>query len=155
MGAIVLFAQTVVCGQETNLPNGEVGMKIGVASGVSILKYTKYSNAVEAIAMANWDGFILAGLYHINFDLTEQLRPKKGTTLGYIAFGGHYSYFSTESVLYEGEGFGPDVGVGLSYLFKDVPFSVSLDHRFFLDFPLRQKGGSLLADLSLNLRYVF
>ena|GEM_PF-7006666 len=141
--------------QETSLPNGEVGLKAGVASGISVLKYTKYSNAVEAIAMTNWDGFILAGLYHINFDITEQLQPTKGTAIAYIAFGGHYSYFGKESVLYEGEGVGPDLGLGLTYLFADIPFSVSLDHRFFLDFPLRQRGGTLLADLSLNLRYVF
>ena len=152
---VLVMASVRTHAQETELPNGEVGAKIGVASGVSVLKYTKYSNAVEAIVMTNWDGFILAGLYHINFDITDQLRPQKGTTLAYIAFGGHYSYFNSESVLYEGEGVGPDAGVGLTYLFQEAPFSISLDHRFFLDFPLRQQGGSLLADLSLNLRYVF
>ena len=153
-GLLITFGSLAV-GQTTDLPEGEVGAKIGVASGISVLKYTKYSNAVEAIAMTNWDGFILAGLYHVNFDITAQLNPKQGLAIAYIAFGGHYSYFSPESVLYEGEGVGPDLGVGLTYLFDNIPFSLSLDNRFFLDFPLRQRGGSLLADLSLNIRYVF
>lgn len=150
-----IFSTDLKAQEVQDLPNGEVGIKAGVASGLSLLKYTRYNNAVEAIVMTNWDGFILAALYHVNFDLTDQLKPTRGRTIGYISAGGHYAYFAGESVLYVGEGIGPDAGLGLTYLFDNVPFSVTLDNRFFLDFPLMQRGGTLLADLSLNIRYVF
>ncbi|MCE2496474.1 MAG: hypothetical protein J4F31_07860 [Flavobacteriales bacterium] len=150
---VLLLAPTESSAQYRN----SVGVRLGVTNGINYKAFLKPRQALEVSVTTSWNGVIMTGLWEWHTDFTKPLQISTGNFEGYLSLGTHYGAYGAESPLYEGTGGGFDAGMGFEYRFDQIPFSLGVDYHFMAD--LQLSGGStspnLLADLGLNLRYLF
>lgn len=134
-----------------------VGVRLGVTNGINYKAFLKPRQALDVSLTTSWNGVIMTGLWQWHTDFTEPLEISTGNFDGYLSVGAHFGAYGNESPLYEGTGGGLDAGMGFEYRFDQIPFSLGIDYHFMAD--LQLSGGStrpnLLADLGINLRYLF
>ena len=135
-----------------------VGVRLGVTNGINYKAYVKPRQALEIMLTTSWNGVLMTGLWEWHTDFTKPLNIGTGNFEGYLSLGLHYGAYGDESPLYEGSGGGFDGGMGFEYRFEHIPFSLGIDYHFMADTQITgggSTGPNLLADLGLNLRYLF
>lgn len=134
-----------------------VGVRLGVTNGINYKAFIKPRQALDLSLTTSWNGIIMTGLWEWHTDFTKPLQISTGHFEGYLSLGSHFGAYGDQSPLYEGTGGGFDAGMGFEYRFDQIPFSLGVDYHFMADIQL--SGGAnapnLLADLGLNLRYLF
>ena len=140
--------------------NTAIGFRGGLASGLTVKRFINDEAALEGILSSSfrYRGTAFTVLYekHASFFNVEGLN-------WYYGFGGHYGRFwgrdyfidntrkraryLTEKVT----GIGIDGVAGLEYYIGQIPFTIGLDVKPYVNL----NGGGGNWDTALNLRYVF
>jgi hypothetical protein len=110
---------------------------------------------VLLMLVSRWDATFVPLDYQFQYDVTEQLNTKKGMFLLYFGLGMHYSNFNSDSQIKVGYGGGVSGSMGLTYYLENIPLSVGLDFRMFVDYGFQNNMIDLISDSALNIRYVF
>ena len=132
-----------------------VGLRGGWFSGLTVKHFIGPDKAIEGILCTRWSGFAIVGLmeYHKETDISDMN--------WYYGFGAHvgsfnrYDYYPVSSRNYYGGNvvtLGIDGILGLEYQFQEIPITLGLDLKPFLD--IVNNGGGFF-DLALSARYVF
>ncbi len=129
-----------------------IGIKIGMAPGLSAKYFLTKNAAVEGIASFRWKGANLTGLaeFHVPVFDTEGM---------YFYYGGgiHIGYWDSGKALDKPASgrklnLGIDGIVGLEYAFSDVPLSLGLDWK--PNFNIITDSRLIIDELSLVLRFL-
>ena len=136
-------------------PKWEAGIRLGVTNGVEVKRHFKNLAAVQLMLVSRWDATFVPLDYQFQYDVTEQLNTKKGVFLLYFGLGLHYSNFNSDSQIKVGYGGGISGSMGLTYYLENIPLSVGLDFRMFVDYGFQNNMIDLISDSALNIRYVF
>ena len=120
--------------------NTGIGLRGGLAQGVTIKHFLGKTNAIEGILAFRWDGPFITGLYEIHDD------PFKVDGLQWFyGFGAHIGFWEETKI-------GVDFILGLEYTFEEIPINVTLDWKPAINLV----GGGYWADgFALSVRYVF
>lgn len=111
--------------------NNAIGVRFGLAPGLTIKHALGNNQAIEGIFSSRWRGFLVIGLYEIHFPAfaTENLR-------WYVGIGGHVGAWSDRYDRHpwfdNGDG-GVAIGVdfigGLEYTIPNAPINFSVDWK--------------------------
>ncbi|WP_306643311.1 hypothetical protein [Sanyastnella coralliicola] len=151
---LLLFAISMCTfGFAQNDYNLGIGVRGGLASGLTIKKATGASTAVEGIFGFRWNSFQATVLFQRanNLGSDENLNLFYGLGGHIGSYGGRYAYLPDD---YENGRFvnvGVDAILGVEYTFDSAPFALSLDVKPAIDLvylsPIYMGAG-------LSLRYV-
>ena len=130
-----------------------IGLRAGVAYGLTVKHFTSDRSAWEAILSTRWQGFLLTGLYELhqdvfnttNFNFYYGVGGHLGEWPGDIP---HHPWFDDSS---NHLAIGIDGIIGLEYTFDEVPFSVSLDWK--PAFNIAEHAAFLVDEAALSIRY--
>lgn len=136
-------------------PKWEAGVRLGVTNGIELKRHFENLDAIQLMLVSRWDATFVPLDYHFQYDVTDQLKAKKGLFLLYFGAGLHYSNFNSDSQIKVGYGGGISGSMGLTYYLANVPISVGLDFRMFVDLGFQNNLVDLISDSALNIRYVF
>lgn len=123
---LTLFAISFSNAQDYNTG---IGVRGGLANGVTIKHFVSSNTAFEGIISSRWRGLQLTGLYEIHgraFN-TDRLN-------WYIGFGGHLGFWNGDYANWGEPGdsytvVGVDGILGLEYNFTEVPINLSIDWK--------------------------
>ena len=120
--------------------NTGIGLRGGLAQGVTIKHFLGKTIAIEGILAFRWSGTFITGLYEIHDD------PFKVDGLQWFyGFGAHIGFWEETKI-------GVDFILGLEYTFEEIPINVTLDWKPAINLV----GGGYWADgFALSVRYVF
>lgn len=151
---------TVIGFSITESVNGQsydkgIGIRGGITNGISYKQFIGESAAFEGILGVQYNGIQLTGLYEIHspaFDI-EQLN-------WYYGIGGHIGFYSNgydppyadNNYDIARPVFGLDGILGLEYHLKEVPFTIGIDVKPFIEFT---DPDIYLWDAGLTVRYTF
>ena len=141
--------------------NTGIGARFGYDGGVSLKHFLKEDAALEGILSIPWGyrGFKLTGLYEIHKPL-----PNAEGFKWFFGGGGHIGFYNG---YYWGNGYyknhyyyydrlypviGVDGIIGLEYKFNEIPFTLGLDVKPYVNF---LGWGGHFWDGGLSARYVF
>ena len=147
-----------------------IGLRLGWEGGISLKHFIKERRAIEGIASFGWGyrGFRLTGLYEIHkrFPDVDGLDWYFGFGAHVGAYAGHYFgyYGYSGGGYYDKQGrwhpsgyrsMYPVVGIdgvlGLEYQIEDVPLTIGLDIKPYINII---GWGSQFADGALTVRYI-
>lgn len=136
-----------------------IGVRGGVFSGLTVKHFIGADNAIEGILSSKWGGFTIVGLLEIHKE-TEISNLK-----WFYGFGAHignydrYEFYYRPAYMspnnyYSGNvaTFGIDGILGAEYRFQEIPITLGVDVKPFLD--VVHNGGGFF-DTVLAARYVF
>jgi hypothetical protein len=147
---VILFFITGTKAQDYNTC---IGLRGGLASGLSVKHFLSETKAIEGIFDSRWHGFSLTGLYEI------QDRAFNTDRLNwYYGAGGHIGFWDTKyKTLGSNTGnytvIGIDGILGLEYNFKEIPINLSVDWKPALN--LVGYSGFWGDGGALSIRYIF
>ncbi|MFW6257628.1 MAG: hypothetical protein ACOC11_02475 [Prolixibacteraceae bacterium] len=154
LATFLILATTVITNAQQSYTTG-IGLRGGLASGVTIKHFVGDNAALEGILSTRWSGVIITGLYEIQktaFD-TPGLYWFYGVG-GHIGFWDNYAghrWFDNN-----GAGstvIGVDGILGMEYAFAEIPFSISLDWK--PAFNVIGNTGFWGDSGALSVRYIF
>ena len=139
--------------------NNAIGLRAGTLSGLTVKHFNQAGNALEAIIGTHYDykGVTGALLYewHRKAFSSEKF-------LWFIGAGGHVgyykyrNYYSASNSRYFKSGNFVEVGadgiIGLEYAFPEVPLTISIDAKPYLNLVGGNLGG---VDGAISVRYTF
>lgn len=132
-----------------------IGLRAGLANGLTIKHFTREKSAVEFILSSRWRGFDVTGLYEVHNQAFNTERLK-----WFIGFGGHIGFWNGDYTYkywgYEGTSYtvaGIDGILGLEYSFTEVPINLSLDWKPAFNFV--GYNGFWVDGGALSIRYIF
>lgn len=151
--AIVLSSLTLIKAQDYE---NALGLRAGLSTGITFKHFFSTTDAVEGILSMRYSGFNLTGLYerHMAAFDTEGL-------YFYYGGGGHIGFYDSDpwddddvddnddSIML----IGVDGIVGLEYVFKEIPFNISLDWKPAIN--LIGRTHFVGDELALSFRYMF
>ncbi len=150
---ILVLVGLTACSMHAQDYHTGIGVKIGMAPGISAKHFITTGGALEGIATFRWEGANLAALaeFHLPVFDTEGM---------YFYYGGGFHIGVWDSGKAKDHpptghklNLGLDGIVGLEYAFPDVPLSMGLDWKpnwnIFTDSRL------IIDEISLSLRYLF
>lgn len=138
------------------------GVRLAYFSGLTIKHFVSSAGAIEGIMGYRWGGGVLVGL----FEFEKEIPGASG--LYFLVGGGvhigyyqktkyYYKHSSTYTIAYRTDDrvFSPgfDGVIGAEYKFSNIPLSLSLDFRPFIDFVEGTPPG--YVDGGFSLRYTF
>lgn len=132
-----------------------IGLRAGLSSGISIKHFVNNNRALEGILHFYGHGIGLTGLYEVHKTAFGSDRASwfygLGAHVGTYS-GGHYK--DRGGVLYRERytNLGVDGIFGLEYHFIEIPFTLGVDIKPFVD--IINPGGQYI-DLGLTFRYAF
>lgn len=164
MKATLIFILTIlslnVLGQFYPLEAGAVG---GFSSGFNFRAYLEEDLSYEALLSLRSNGaqMHLFRQQHSEIELLEE-----GTLMFVYGYGAHLGFYYTDhyTAFYQDIYFGrklfsPVVGIdgyaGLEFRFSDLPLSVGLQYKPYMELSLRQIFGINIWDFGLCVRYRF
>ncbi len=120
--------------------NTGIGLRGGLAQGVTIKHFLGKTNAIEGILAFRWSGTFITGLYEIHDD------PFKVDGLQwFFGFGAHIGFWEETKI-------GVDFILGLEYTFEEIPINFTLDWKPAINLV----GDDYWLDgFALSVRYVF
>ncbi|WP_240675986.1 hypothetical protein [Botryobacter ruber] len=152
--ALVLAASTTQA--QSGYSTG-IGIRGGVASGLTIKHFIKSDAAIEGIISSRFKyrGTVITVLYekHAQAFNTSGLLWYYGLG-GHIGFhDGRYYYDKHHKYYYDDHvwGVGVDGILGLEYFIKDIPFTIGADIKPYINL----NGGGGYWDSALHVRFVF
>ncbi|MFC2098132.1 hypothetical protein ACFLSP_00170 [Bacteroidota bacterium] len=129
-----------------------IGVKIGMAPGISAKHFLTTNGAVEGIATFRWGGvnFAALGEFHLPIFDTEGMSF-------YYGGGFHVGVWDTglaKNTVKSGQqlNLGIDGIVGLEYAFFDVPLSLGLDWK--PNFNIIRNSRMIIDEISFSIRYL-
>ncbi len=148
-----------------------VGLRGGSESGITIKYFIKSDVALEGILSTNW-GYgskKITGLYEIHkpfpdaagldwfYGVGAHIGLYSGSYYGYYGYSGDGYYDNKgkwHSTGYKSNytSIGIDGIIGLEYQFEEIPFTISLDAKPYIDII---GNSSRYMDYAFSLRYVF
>jgi hypothetical protein len=128
-----------------------VGVRVGPSNGIVFKHFFSANNAIEGIISLRWGGFNLTGLY-------ERHQPVFETDGMYFMYGagGHVGSYNSNPWVNNARTLtiiGIDGMIGLEYVFREVPFNISLDWKPALN--LIGYYGLWNDEFALSVRYIF
>lgn len=148
----VSFAATAQSGYSTG-----IGLRGGVASGLTIKHFIKSDAAIEGIISTNFRhrGAVVTVLYekHAQAFNTRGLQWYYGIG-GHVGFHEGHHYYDRHHKHYHDDhivALGIDGILGLEYYIRDIPFTIGADIKPYINIP---RGGGYW-DSALHVRYVF
>ena len=128
-----------------------IGVRLGPSNGISYKHFFSGSEAFEGLFSVRWGGFTITGLY-------ERHIPVFNTAgmFFYYGAGGHIGFYNSDPWLRNHSSvtvIGIDGIVGLEYIFKEIPFNISLDYKPALNFI--GYSGFWHDEIALSFRYIF
>ena len=143
-----LFSFLYVQSQEYE---NSVGLRIGPSNGITLKHFFSTNDAVEGILSIRYRGFNITGLY-------ERHQPIFDTDGMYFLYGvgGHIGFYDNHPWSDSPNSLtviGIDGILGLEYVFKEIPFNVSLDWKPGLNFV--GYSGFWSDEVALSIRYIF
>jgi hypothetical protein len=128
-----------------------VGIRLGPSNGVSLKHFFSTNDAIEGIISLRWGGFNLTGLY-------ERHQTVFNTDGMYFLYGagGHAGFYDSNPWVNNNNSvsvIGIDGIIGLEYVFRDIPFNISLDYKPALNFI--GYWGLWNDEVALSFRYIF
>ncbi|MFO7756789.1 MAG: hypothetical protein R6V34_12495 [Bacteroidales bacterium] len=147
---LTLFAISFSNAQDYNTG---IGLRGGLANGVTIKHFVSSNTAFEGIISSRWRGLQLTGLYEIHGRAfkTERLN-------WYAGFGGHLGFWNGDYTNWGEPGdsytvVGIDGILGLEYNFTEVPINLSVDWK--PAFNLIGYTGFWADGGAFSIRYIF
>jgi len=133
--------------------NTGIGLRGGLANGLTIKHFLGEKTAIEGILSSRWKGFNITGLYEIHkqaFD-TERLN-------WYYGVGGHVGFWNGNDVDWVNDNddytvIGIDGILGLEYNFKEIPINLSIDWKPAMN--IIGYSGFWGDGGALSIRYIF
>ncbi len=112
--------------------NNAIGLRGGIFSGISFKHFVGQNTAIEGILDSRWHGFQVIGLMEHHNDISDLDGLR--WFYGYGAHIGFYDgYYTTWGENTNYTLIGIDGIIGLEYLFKDIPVSISLDWKPYIN----------------------
>ena len=127
-----------------------LGLRGGVAWGVTVKHFVMTDGAVEGILTARYNGFNATALYEKHLPVFDT----KGFCF-YYGGGGHIGMWNTsEKTLFRTTRLfaGVDGIIGLEYVFEDIPLSLGMDWK--PGFNLISEFGFYFDELALSVRFL-
>lgn len=133
--------------------NTGVGLRGGLASGLTVKHFLSYKSAFEGILDTRWRGFDITLLYEIHnqaFDV-ERLR-------WYFGAGGHLGFWDGDNVPWGDDDvnylvIGVDGILGIEYSFSVIPINIGLDWK--PAFNLVGYSGFWADGGAISIRFIF
>jgi hypothetical protein len=149
--------------------NTGIGLRGGWTSGLTIKHFINDGHAIEGMISSGWGwrGYQITGLYEIHKPafVKDDLEGMFWFFGGGVHFAGGYTYekwHSTGPWVYQGyyekyhySAFGIDGIFGLEYKIPDIPFTVGVDIKPFIEFSNYGGAPFNFWDGALSIRYVF
>jgi hypothetical protein len=147
-----------------------IGLRGGWTSGLTVKHFIKSGQAIEGILSSNWGwrGYRITALYEVHkAAFADDIEGMYWYYGGGIHFGdGGYYYYRWKDDPYYGKGgyyerrrhvaFGIDGILGLEYKIQEIPITLGLDVKPFIDFyDYRDDVPFHFWDSALSIRYVF
>ncbi len=112
--------------------NNAIGLRGGIFSGISFKHFVGQNTAIEGILDSRWHGFQVIGLMEHHNDISDLDGLR-----WFYGYGGHIGFYDGYYTTW-GENtnytlIGIDGIIGLEYLFKDIPVSISLDWKPYIN----------------------
>ncbi len=153
LGLTILFTLFIISFSNAQDYNTGIGLRGGLANGVTIKHFVSSNTAFEGIISSRWRGLQLTGLYEIHgraFN-TDRLN-------WYIGFGAHVGFWNGDYANWGEPGdsytvVGIDGILGLEYNFIEVPINLSIDWK--PAFNLIGYTGFWADGGALSIRYIF
>lgn len=130
-----------------------IGIRGGIASGLTIKHFISYDAALEGIISTRWGGINLSALYEIHAPAFHE----PGFNW-YYGFGAHLGFWNGNNANWGEENknytaLGVAGIIGLEYIFSEVPINLSLDYTpsFYFNGP----SGIQNDNFALSIRYIF
>jgi len=132
--------------------NTGIGLRGGLTSGITIKHFVSPRGAIEAIVSIGFDGFQITGLYEWHKRALEI-----NGLYWFYGLGGHigsYNHICLEGTPCNNPFFaiGIDGILGIEWEIREIPFTVGLDFKPFIQFPFTAYQ---FWDIGLSVRYVF
>jgi len=131
-----------------------IGLRGGVTSGITYKNFVGESAALDLIVGFQYDGLQVHGLYEIH----TQAFGQKGLNW-YYGVGGHVGFYSDDyDPPYDDYDhgsepvFGVDGILGIEYKIQEIPFTIGVDIKPFLEFT---DPGLYFWDAGLTVRFTF
>lgn len=133
-----------------------IGLRGGIASGLTIKHFIKSDAAIEGIISSSFKhrGTVITVLYekHAQAFNTRGLQ-------WYYGLGGHVGFHDGHNYYHKGHehyndhvvALGVDGVLGLEYYIRDIPFTIGADIKPYINIP----SGGGYWDSALHVRYVF
>ncbi len=130
-----------------------VGLRGGMANGLTVKHFIKRNTAVEGIFSSRWQGFSITGLYEIHKQAFNTARLN-----WYYGGGGHVGFWDGSNVSWADDNIsytviGIDGILGMEYNFKELPVNLSVDWK--PAFNIVGYSGFWGDGGALSVRYIF
>ncbi len=111
-----------------------IGVRGGVANGITYKQFISEKGALEGIASFRWRGFEFTGLYEHHYPVFDP----EGFFF-YWGAGGHIGFYNGDQVRWADDNLaytviGADGMIGLEYNFQDIPLNLSVDWKPAINF---------------------
>lgn len=152
---LVFFSFLSGASAQENTYNTAIGLRLGIDPGLSIKTFIAPTKALEGLVDLYTHGILLTGLYEIHKQAFNVERLS-----WFYGLGGHIGsfrggYYTNWDNVYYADNFitlGIDGILGLEYHMKEIPFTVGVDIKPFVDIV---NPGIGYLDGALTLRYAF
>jgi len=148
----ILLMVSVFFTSQGQVYDNAIGLRGGVFSGISFKHFIGQNTALEGILDSRWHGFQLVGLmeYHQDIRNPEGLR-------WFYGYGAHLGFYQGRYISWADDQnytiIGIDGIIGLEFVFREIPVSLSVDWKPYFDlFGHSGFGGDGGA---LSVRYTF
>ena len=125
---ILLIALICVFGSKAQDYNTGIGLRGGLASGLTVKHFLGENSAVEGIFDSRWHGISLTGLYEIHNQAFNTARLN-----WYYGAGGHIGFWDGKYNTSFNTGTNTIIGIdgilGLEYNFREIPINLSVDWK--------------------------
>ncbi len=128
-----------------------VGLRAGFSNGITLKHFFSTNDAVEGILTLRWGGFNITGLYE-----RHQSAFKTNGMYFLYGAGAHIGFYDSNHWLDNHDAvtiIGIDGIIGLEYVFKEIPFNLSLDWKPAINFA--GYSGLWGDEIAVSFRYIF
>jgi len=153
LATFLIFTTTLFVNAQQSYSTG-IGLRGGLASGVTVKHFISDKAALEGILSTRWRGTIITGLYEI-----QQIAFDTPGLYWYYGGGAHIGFWGNyrshpwfdDNASYTVIGI--DGILGLEYAFAEIPFNVSLDWKPAVN--LTGYSGLWADGGAFSVRYIF
>jgi hypothetical protein len=166
LGSTIAYAQDYKTG---------IGIRGGWTGGITLKHFVKEGRALEGIFSTGWHwrGYRITGLYEIH--KAAFAKENVAGLFWFYGAGAHFGGYSYQKPYYEWQSYGNNQGYysvtkykrqgyvvfgidgvfGLEYKIEEIPITLSLDVKPFIEFSDYQDYPFHFWDAGFSLRYVF
>lgn len=132
-GLVLVLIISIQCASAQQYQTG-VGFRFGFDNGVTVKHFIADKNAIEGILSFYREGLLITGLYEIQNNKAFKVEELDW----FYGAGGHLGFWGDDHSPYEDDHssttvLGIDGIIGVEYVFKEAPISLSLDFKPILN----------------------